>query len=112
MLYTHTSLRYESRVTSRVPFTSVGNLFSLIKVDILQSFTRVTWSNRKAQNLECIKRHMASAEEVVKNENSSAQSNNSSETSKPSQPGATNPVNNTASSKVNERFSHTVASSY
>ena len=46
---------------------------------------------------------MASSEEAVKNESSSVQpSNNSSETSKPTQQVVTNPSNNTGSSKVRE----------
>ena len=45
---------------------------------------------------------MASSEEAVKNESSSVQPNNSSETSKPTQQVVTNPSNNTGSSKVRE----------
>ena len=51
---------------------------------------------------------MASTEEAAKNENLTAQSNNPSETSKPSQPAVSNPVNNAASSKVNEFYTHSV----
>ena len=47
---------------------------------------------------------MASAEEGVKSENPSIQSNNSSESSKPSHPPTTNQLNNPASSKVKYRF--------
>ena len=48
---------------------------------------------------------MASAEEAVKNENSSAQPNSASETSKSTQPVTANPVTSSASVKVNRGFS-------
>ena len=47
---------------------------------------------------------MASTEEGVKSENPSIQSNNSSESSKPSHPPTSNQLNNSASSKVKCRF--------
>lgn len=76
---------------------------SLRKPDRLRSFSRGRKFIRKVHYLESIKIHMASSEEAVKNESSSVQpSNNSSETSKPTQQVVTNPSNNTGSSKVRE----------
>lgn len=48
---------------------------------------------------------MASTEEAVKNENSSAQPNSASETSKSTQPVTANPVTSSGSAKVNRSFS-------
>lgn len=48
---------------------------------------------------------MASAEEAVKNENSPAQPNSASETSKSTQPVAANPAASSGSVKVNRSFS-------
>lgn len=75
---------------------------SLINPDRRRSFSRGKKFKKKVHYLESIKIHMASSEEAVKNESSSVQPNNSSETSKPTQQVVTNPSNNTGSSKVRE----------
>ena len=99
--FTHTSFRCQSPVTFTCAFhLGSVNCCSLIKAHLFRNFRRDFSSNGKAQYLGNIKTHMASTEEAVKNENSTAQSNNSSEASKPSQPAVTNPVGNTASSKA------------
>jgi len=75
----------------------------LEKLIFSKSLEELPCQREKALYLEGIKTHMASPEEAVKNENSSAQPNSASETSKSTQP-VSNPVTSSASVKVNRSF--------
>lgn len=98
----HNPLQFQVKLAFHVCFSLVS-LWSCCfraKRSVFQRLRRVSWSGRKARYLEGVKTHMASTEEAVKSENSSAQPGNPSETAKPAQPVATNPVTSTGAVKV------------
>ena len=102
----HNPLQFQVKLAFHVCFSLVS-LWSCCfraKRSVFQRLRRVSWSGRKARYLEGVRTHMASTEEAVKSENSSAQPGNPTETAKPAQPVATNPVTSTGAVKVIKVF--------